>query len=91
MSMIGPAMGKMVTYDVLQKQGHLPKVSQIDADEIPHTVSGNRVNLDFRPLQRRLGVSGGGGAASKAQPRNVVSARSEEPKTILRRGVKNSG
>jgi len=34
---------------------------------------------------------GGGGKASKAQPRNVVSARSEEPKTILRRGVKNSG
>jgi|TARA_R100000458_G_C8137324_1_gene149890 hypothetical protein len=34
---------------------------------------------------------GGGGAASKSQPRNVVSARSEEPKTILRRGVKNSG
>ncbi len=91
-SMIGPAMSKMVTYDVLQRQGHLPKVSQIDADEIPHTVSGNRVSSDFRPLQRRLGVSGGGsGGASKAQPRDVVSAASEEPKTILRRGVKNSG
>ncbi len=89
--MIGPAMGKMVTYDVLQRQGHLPKVSQIDADEIPHTVSGNRVSSDFRPLQRRLGVSGGGGKASKAQPRNVVSARGEGPKRILRRGVKNSG
>lgn len=33
---------------------------------------------------------GGGGKESKAQPRDVVSARSDEPETILRQGVKSN-
>jgi hypothetical protein len=47
-----------------------------------------------RPLIKRANARSKqslGGGASKAQPRNVVSAASEEPKTILRRGVKKSG
>ncbi len=63
--MFGPAISKMVTYDILEKQGHIPKVANIDASDIPHTISGNTVTSDFRPLQRRLGVTGDN---AKSQP-----------------------
>jgi hypothetical protein len=75
MSMFGSSISKMVTYDVLQKQGRIPKVAQINASDIPHTISGNTVSSDFRPLQRQLGVTGDN-PQPQAQPAPKKTARS---------------
>jgi len=88
--MFGSAISKMVTYDVLQKQGHIPKVAQIDASDIPHTTSGNTVSSDFRPLQRQLGATGNSAepqaqpaARKTARPTNKIAAKPRSPRMLL--------
>jgi hypothetical protein len=85
--MFGSALSKMVTYDVLQKQGHIPKVAQIDASDIPHTISGNTVSSDFRPLQRQLGVTGDTqpqpAPEKTARSTNRIAAKPRSPRMLL--------